>query len=332
MAIPTAAATESNVLTQLDAGSKGVGMFATHAVARGSLLLAEAPLISMAQEGENQEHWDNCLMNKFNKLPEDASSKYYALKFDKEMISQEDVETIGDEISTVQSWTNDDKFQQAANAKSTIMAIFNTNCAAMGDDGEYGYGIFPDFSRINHSCVPNASWIYDNHSGKIQVYATINISQGEEVLISYVDLHGPYKYRADQLPFECECRVCEPSKRDASDTRRQRIKNIKDGLEAFLQGHAAPEPAVRPDNNFQAWEMAMEYVKLLMCEGLSGDPLTKGWEQLALYNIKNHGKDQAMRCIRLAEWNRQAITGVRAQCALWLFDTFEACCRGESDT
>ncbi|KAI3337461.1 hypothetical protein HD806DRAFT_476737 [Xylariaceae sp. AK1471] len=77
----------ARVILQLEAGSRGVGLFTTRAIACDSLLLANASILSMTQEEQDQEGWDNCLTNKFNELSNDAKAKYCALKFNEKPIS-----------------------------------------------------------------------------------------------------------------------------------------------------------------------------------------------------------------------------------------------------
>ncbi|KAI8625013.1 hypothetical protein F5Y19DRAFT_490036 [Xylariaceae sp. FL1651] len=70
---------EKPTLVELSSGSKGVGLFTTHAISRGSLLFAEYPLLIVTKEEEEDELWDWYLMDKFTKLSHEDKTKYLAL-------------------------------------------------------------------------------------------------------------------------------------------------------------------------------------------------------------------------------------------------------------
>lgn len=49
-------------------------------------------------------------------------------------------------------------------------------------------GIFKDASRINHSCLPNAYFDYNEEWGRLTVYTIRDIDVGQEILVSYRSL------------------------------------------------------------------------------------------------------------------------------------------------
>lgn len=76
-------------------------------------------------------------------------------------------------------------------------------------------GIFMNASRLNHSCVPNAHFEYDEILGRLTVYAIHNIEQGHEILVSYMsrDWHTTTQHRKVELQrnyrFTCLCQSCK---------------------------------------------------------------------------------------------------------------------------
>ena len=72
-------------------------------------------------------------------------------------------------------------------------------------------GLFPLSSKINHSCCPNATILFNDRS--LVVRATIDIDAGSELTISYVDCLTHFKTRQMKLRerylFECCCEYCK---------------------------------------------------------------------------------------------------------------------------
>ena len=86
-------------------------------------------------------------------------------------------------------------------------------------------GLFLDFSRFNHSCMPNSDYFYADPY--IRLYATRNIMKGEEITFSYYgDSLGRTGISHDSpqtiqqlkddlnslmcaLPFTCYCEFCQ---------------------------------------------------------------------------------------------------------------------------
>ncbi|PVG02620.1 hypothetical protein CPB86DRAFT_530653 [Serendipita vermifera] len=85
--------------------------------------------------------------------------------------------------------------------------------------GSYAQGIFPFASRcFNHSCVPSA-WcafmLQDRHAW-LEVRALVDIQQGQEITIPYLDPALSYQERQNRLKqayfFSCECTKCRIEK------------------------------------------------------------------------------------------------------------------------
>ncbi|OII77531.1 SET domain-containing protein [Cryptosporidium andersoni] len=78
------------------------------------------------------------------------------------------------------------------------------------------WGLFPYASLINHSCEPNCSYLGNDESTRypyIEIRSTTNISKGDEITISYIELYESRKQRISQLYktkyFICRCTRCK---------------------------------------------------------------------------------------------------------------------------
>ncbi|KAJ7188724.1 hypothetical protein C8R46DRAFT_1055611 [Mycena filopes] len=102
-------------------------------------------------------------------------------------------------------------------------------------------------SRLNHSCSPNTAAEFDIATLSFRLFATRDITAGEELTYTYTDTSAPAAVRQKTLEpygFRCTCRACLDSK--LSDARRASIRR------------ASPSPAL-----MSMWEQ----------EGLQSSPL-----------------------------------------------------------
>ncbi|TDL24161.1 SET domain-containing protein [Rickenella mellea] len=80
----------------------------------------------------------------------------------------------------------------------------------------YG-GVYPNISRCNHSCGPNATVKFDEEKMAMRLLANRTISAREQITISYTVLGDPCADRQDDLKtkyvFTCACKHCKPTKR-----------------------------------------------------------------------------------------------------------------------
>ncbi|KAH9222510.1 hypothetical protein DL95DRAFT_454516 [Leptodontidium sp. 2 PMI_412] len=83
--------------------------------------------------------------------------------------------------------------------------------------------IFPTFSFINHSCVPNAHYSGVENQRRGNLYAVGDIRAGDEITINYGDHTRGHK------GFQRSCLLCTSSleRRAQSDNQRDRIKFLQ---------------------------------------------------------------------------------------------------------
>ncbi|CAK7213630.1 hypothetical protein SBRCBS47491_001870 [Sporothrix bragantina] len=128
--------------------------------------------------------------------------------------------------------------QQMHIGGSGVRANIETNCFRFfldgGHDESTGHlGCFPSAARLNHDCEPNLH--YTITDGIQSIVAVRDISPGEELSISYVDLMLPSTERKARLHdwgFECGCRLCKDLKKEKeADARLEEIARLKTMLD-----------------------------------------------------------------------------------------------------
>ncbi|KAI0739422.1 hypothetical protein C8Q80DRAFT_1111142 [Daedaleopsis nitida] len=169
----------------------GLGVIATSDIARGQTIMRERPLLFLpviypvASMGENLAFYE-FVVNSMRPVNREA---VYAL-----------VNARGPE------WYSHLKGILDTNA-------FGTHTAVPGYGAQYA-ALGRDISRINHSCAPNALWIWDLETLTFTVAAITPIRAGEQVTIAYIDIACPRFQRQELLTsrykFTCKCPACDP--------------------------------------------------------------------------------------------------------------------------
>ncbi|CCM00238.1 uncharacterized protein FIBRA_02267 [Fibroporia radiculosa] len=116
------------------------------------------------------------------------------------------------------------------------LGIFRTNavpCPIMkANCAEERLGLFFAAARLNHSCTPNVSRVWDSEEQVLKFYALRHIGPGEELCISYLDVLETRDERRAELwshfGFECACSVCtlQGTALEESDYRRAAIRRL----------------------------------------------------------------------------------------------------------
>lgn len=100
--------------------------------------------------------------------------------------------------------------------------------------GHNHLAVFPEPSRLNHACSPNAQYYLDPNLLTHFVHATRPIAPGEEITITYTSPLDPTSDRQTHLSegffFTCSCQRCQSAERtDATLTEIGRIqKSLND--------------------------------------------------------------------------------------------------------
>ena len=174
------------------------------------------------------------------------------------------------------------KLQDSAKPMVKRFAIFLTNRVSMtAVDGGPRTGLFPLYSRINHSCVPNAENHFNPTLGRLTLHACRDIEAGEQILVSYIGSSSfrTRKQRADELSdweITCGCAACiDP----AIDVLRHRCFELDQGLAAYENAAQASKvgsiilpllASCIPRSPAEALKLAEELVQLLERQELTG--------------------------------------------------------------
>ncbi|KAI0050096.1 SET domain-containing protein [Auriscalpium vulgare] len=196
---------------------KGVGMFATEAIAPGAVISRERPILVTPL----LLLW-NSIGHISSSMPEHIRDAFFALHNCK------------------------------PSSSAQLQDIINTNALHvdyMPGHTELGpyHGVFKDICRANHSCNPNAGYLWDLATFTGALRATRAIAAGEEVNISYLEAHILYAERQERLrdrwSFICKCPVCSlpPAARAENDVARQNLSMVLRSVVAGVYDKLAPD-------------------------------------------------------------------------------------------
>ncbi|EMR65672.1 putative set domain-containing protein [Eutypa lata UCREL1] len=191
----------------------------------------------------------------------------------------------------------------------TTTTTTTTSSSSSDNSNSSASAVFPLYSRVNHSCIPNARRSWDAGAQQLTLYSVRDIRAGEQVLASYVSYAcRTREQRARDLvlayaAFACGCRACADPDLEVA---RQRSFFLSRGL-----GHYA-NPVARmvgaaigylqdyvPKTTAEALAWAEELVALLEAQGLYGPELCKILETGALQKALDYAYKEVDlgRCI-----------------------------------
>lgn len=200
-----------------DLPGKGKALVATKEIAPGTLILSESPLITtdvVTSPDEDTTEMD--LQKALNKLSLKSQEVYRGLHNN----------------------FPEDPYHQ-------LSGIVRSNAYPLGNDSEIG-GVFPNISRINHSCLPNVVQYWNELLDKEEIRAVRPIAKGEEITTSYHEF-GPSKQRKEMLKaqfrFDCSCVLCSLplDELKASDERLNRAQELEDVIGSSKICYYEPE-------------------------------------------------------------------------------------------
>lgn len=175
----------------------GLGMIATSPIKTGSLIISEPPLFTI-EDGSLESARMTSIAAKLRALSKDQQRVFFSLH-----------NAYGNQISP-------------------LLGIVKTNAHALGVRST-GFGVFPECSRFNHSCTPNAIYSWQSARSREEIYAVKDIVEGEQITVNYLGerINQTRNDRRSTLlrswQFNCQCDVCGKSEREVkfSDARRK---------------------------------------------------------------------------------------------------------------
>ncbi|KIW96920.1 uncharacterized protein Z519_02311 [Cladophialophora bantiana CBS 173.52] len=178
---------------------KGMGMFASRPLGRGDLITAYTPyLLAYIDDLAFADDREKLLRHAVDQLPSASRDAYLALA---KIYNEPDV---------------------------VVQDVLKANAFNMKIGGLMHPAVFPEASRINHACAPNAQYFLSTDLLTQYIHAVRPIKKDEEITISYAP---PLRLHADRqqyfqsiFQFTCTCQRCSPSsynkKRTIGDSDR----------------------------------------------------------------------------------------------------------------
>ena len=210
---------------------KGRGLFATRKIKEGQIILEEYPLFTVVMS------FSELLADHYLCIDDETKAQILQLHDPAENIKTMDAETVKKLIrknSSMMFWKEAD-----SDEISKIFRIFTCNSIKIcGDEWLYSntteYGLYNNISRINHACIPNAtwSWVMGDFQRK-QVRAMMVIEKDQEIMASYRDWEDEFVFgsrtaRRQKLletsGFLCQCSECSLEGEDLEDNERTRAE------------------------------------------------------------------------------------------------------------
>jgi hypothetical protein len=195
---------------QTELPGKGIGIVATAPITAWTLILAERPLLIVPRAvvtGSPTPALNACVaaeVSKLTKPKQDAFRSLHDAKIDPPSVS------------------------------SPLLSIIKTNGFGLGGSA-VSTGVFEVISRFNHSCSPNATFLWNESVGHTEVRACVDISVGDEITINYLSsdmFNQPHPVRQADLKrrygFVCKCSICgaDKSVRDLDNRRRAEAQRL----------------------------------------------------------------------------------------------------------
>ncbi|KAH7110872.1 hypothetical protein B0J11DRAFT_586076 [Dendryphion nanum] len=162
-----------------------------------------------------------------------------------------------------------------------VQDIVKANTFQLQLGGQDHLAVFPETSRLNHACAPNAQYHLDPTLLTHIVQATRPIAPGEEITISYTSPLEPTAQRQQHLQngfhFTCNCPRCAAS--SATDAKLAQIQTIQNALNDWSTTTKATP------------KLAEKLLQMYRKEGLEGFlDMPYGFASLAYNAVGDSGK------------------------------------------
>lgn len=147
-------------------------------------------------------------------------------------------------------------------AIALLTYVLQANTFQLEIDGHNHLAVFPETSRLNHACAPNAQYYLDPTLLTHFVHITRPVKKGEEITISYTSPLDPTHMRQQHLEqgfhFSCTCARCTDHER--TDAVLQHVQSLQSALNDWSSTSGG---SANPD-------LAEELLDIYREEGLEG--------------------------------------------------------------
>ncbi|KAL1876317.1 hypothetical protein Daus18300_002946 [Diaporthe australafricana] len=214
----------------------GIGLFATMDIPMGTRILAESPLIFLPRSE-----------TPFLKLCDAVSlidpkmTGFADLHCNTRLLNENLPGNIITQIRSENPQSTVDVQNKAFRSLLELYAIYHTNAVIITKDNkDTGSGVFLTYSRINHSCIPNAYHMWNASINRQIVHAGRDISAGQQIFVSYLGDSGDIMTREQRLKetqlywgFVCSCKACTQS--ETTDVARKKMRDLRKALDQSYQ-------------------------------------------------------------------------------------------------
>ncbi len=310
------------------APGKGLGMFSSDMIKRGTRILDEEALMTVSGMSYS------AILPGFIDLGLEKKAIFMSLAGAED---EEEAENLAWYLSEVEK-NVDPGAQNSMSYKdqAEVQLIFRSNSF---DITPHTSGIFPVASRMNHSCIPNVYHTWNSNINRLTVHALRNIEPGEELLTTYIPAVLTLEQRNDEehlgnYGFTCTCRACDPDSKSFKESvfRRASAVAIEEQLASYFAFGSLRDAfglVTGPLSCVEALRYAQLRVNLLMEEGIMNMDLARWYvDQFRIlslvrmntdsrYSIHETGElallcgefEEAMTCVKTAIWLTETCAG-----------------------
>ncbi|XP_062863276.1 N-lysine methyltransferase SMYD2-A [Trichomycterus rosablanca] len=188
-------------------------------------------------------------------------------------------------------------------ALAELFAQVNCNGFTIEDEelSHLGSAVFPDVALMNHSCIPNVIVTYKGTVAEVR--AVQEISPGEEIFNSYIDLLYPTEDRNERLIdsyfFSCDCKECTTKSKDKSKMEIRQKLSTSPGPEEISKMVGYAKNVIEEFRRAKHYKTPNELLEI--CE-LSLEKMGSIFEETNVYML--HMMYQAMGvCLYMQDWD-----------------------------
>lgn len=174
-------------------------MFATSDILPGTVLLSEAPVVALRDNGARTDPLDGMV----NGLSPERRKSFFSLH----------------------------SYSRNKNDSRSRSIVYSNGYSI---DNDLATGVFETASRINHSCVPNSHYLWEKGIGRMVFWNRFKLLEGEEITVNY----GHKKaYLKKIYGFDCTCGGCTEPESDAVSSSGSESGREKEqvGIDQVLQ-------------------------------------------------------------------------------------------------
>ncbi|KAJ9608197.1 hypothetical protein H2200_007185 [Cladophialophora chaetospira] len=226
--------------TTIPVPNKGIGVIATEPLSRGDLVSSFHPYLVLHTENilSTTDEREKFLRLAISQLPKSSQEQFYDLAkmFDDERLVAQDV--------------------------------VKSNGFNLDVGGVVHVAVFPEASRFNHACDPNAQYYLTPDTLSHTIHATRPIQPNEEITISYTTPFRSYAQRQEYLKtaydFTCSCSRCQ--KGEEADEPLHEINRIQ----SILGDWIPRDPSTSTESSAPSVRLAEQLIRLYQSLGLEG--------------------------------------------------------------